>query len=141
VISVVVLFGASGVFAELQDALNTVWEVGEAGTRSDQRDSAAFVVHDGAGRFTVTSQRCINGADQFFGHVLPGIDSLAPCELYPFAITTLVFGLIYKVLPDVKIAWGDVLIEPSSPQCCFRSAGSCWDIWVTAVFNLRCSWF
>jgi len=52
VISVVVLFfGASGVFAELQDALNTVWEVQKPERGLINVIRSRFFVHDGAGRW------------------------------------------------------------------------------------------
>jgi membrane protein len=46
----------------------------------------------------------------YFGHLLPGIDFFWQFVnfILSFVITTLLFGLIYKVLPDVKIAWSDV---------------------------------
>lgn len=47
----------------------------------------------------------------FLGNLLPG---LFLWEIFNFvlgfAVTTLLFGLIFKTLPDVKITWGDVWI-------------------------------
>jgi len=64
------LFGASGVFAELQDALNTVWEV-QRSRNADQRDSKPLLSFTMVLALAFTDrvtrgQRCINGADQFF---------------------------------------------------------------------------
>jgi len=77
---IVLLFGASGIFAELQDALNTVWEVQPKPERGliNVIRSRFFVVLDGARRWLlllvslVTS--CWRNAGQF-GHLLPpGLD-------------------------------------------------------------------
>jgi membrane protein len=48
----------------------------------------------------------------YFSNLLPGLDFLWQIFnfILSFAITTFLFGLIFKVLPDVKIAWSDVLI-------------------------------
>ncbi len=119
-ISVVVLFfGASGVFAELQDALNTVWEVQakpERGLINVIRSRfLSFTMVLGVGFLLIVSlvaSAALTALINFFGHLLPGFDSVWHLAnfILSFAITTLVFGLIYKVLPDVKIAWSDVWI-------------------------------
>lgn len=120
IISVVVLlFGASGVFAELQDALNTVWEVQpkpELGLSNIIRSRfLSFTMVLGVG-FLLLVSLTINAAltvlVNFFGHLLPGIDFLWQVAnfILAFVVTTLLFGLIYKVLPNVEIAWSNVWI-------------------------------
>ena len=49
---------------------------------------------------------------QLFGDILPGqVYWLRTANfLFAFGIVTLLFAMIYKVLPDLDIAWGDVLI-------------------------------
>lgn len=120
IISVVVLlFGASGLFAQLQDALNTIWEVqpkpdrGLVGIIRDRFLSFTMVL--GVGFLLLVSlvmSAALTAVVDFFGHLLPGIGFLLQLTnfILSFAVTTLLFGLIYKVLPDVKIAWGDVWI-------------------------------
>ena len=48
----------------------------------------------------------------YFSNLLPGVDLLWQIVsfLLSFAITTVLFALIFKVLPDVKITWSDVAI-------------------------------
>ncbi len=114
---VVLLFGATGVFAELQDALNTVWEVqpkpglGAMGFIRNRFLSFAMVL--GIGFLLLVSlvlSAALAALSNYFGHLIPGIDFLWQLVnfILSFVITTLLFGLIYKVLPDVKIAWSDV---------------------------------
>lgn len=116
---VVLLFGASGVFAELQDALNTVWEVQakpERGIINVIRSRfLSFTMVLGVGFLLLVSlvfSAVLAGAINFIGNTLPGIAFLWQLANFviSFIITTVVFGLIYKILPDVKIAWSDVWI-------------------------------
>ncbi len=116
---VVLLFGASGLFAQLQDALNTIWEVqpkpgrGLVGIIRDRFLSFTMVL--GVGFLLLVSlvlSAVLAGVVNFLGDMLPGIGFLLQLANFvlSFAVTTLLFALIYKVLPDVKIAWGDVWI-------------------------------
>ncbi len=120
VISVVVLlFGASGVFAQLQDALNTIWEVqpdpkrGAVGFIRDRFLSFSMVL--GIGFLLLVSlllSAALTGVVTYLGHLFPVISSLLQVANFVlgFIVTTVLFGLIYKFLPDVKITWSDVLI-------------------------------
>lgn len=113
----VLLFGASGLFAQLQDSLNTIWEVqpkpgrGLIGILRDRFLSFTMVL--GVGFMLLVSLVLSAGLAavvNFFGNLFPVISGLLQFANFflSFAVTTLLFGLIYKVLPDVKIAWSDV---------------------------------
>ncbi len=125
---VFLLFGASGVFAQLQDSLNTIWEV------QPKPDRALFVVL--RDRFFSFAMVLVIGflllvsllltaglaaAVHFVGGLLPGFDFLwqALSLIVSFATITLLFALIYKVLPDVKITWSDVWIGASITSLLF----------------------
>ena len=116
---VVLLFGASGLFAQLQDALNTIWEVqpkpgrGVVGIIRDRFLSFTMVL--GVGFLLLVSlviSAVLSGMVNVLGNALPGLGFLWQIVNFvlAFAVTTVLFGLIYKVLPDVKIAWSDVWI-------------------------------
>lgn len=116
---VVLLFGASGLFAQLQDALNTIWEVQpkpELGLWAIIRARfLSFTMVLGVGFLLLVSlilSAGVAGLVNFFGHLLPGVSFLLQLTNFvlSFAVTTILFGLIYKVLPDAKIAWSDVWI-------------------------------
>ena len=111
------LFGASGVFGQLQDALNTIWEVrlkpggGILGFLRTRFLSFALV----AGVcFLLLVSLTIESLLQAFSHylqaMLPGgiVIALSIYLLFDLAIVTLLFALIFKYLPDVKIRWRDV---------------------------------
>ncbi|MCW5851091.1 MAG: YihY/virulence factor BrkB family protein [Anaerolineae bacterium] len=114
---VTLLLGASGVFGELQDALNTIWEVTEKPAKGIvsmlRKRFFSFGLVVGTG-FLLLVSMVITAGLQAFGKVLagfmPGGDLFL--EVLNFvislAVTTLLFALIYKVLPDAKIAWRDV---------------------------------
>ena len=120
IISVVVLlFGASGVFAQLQDALNTIWEVqpkpGLSIINIIRNRFLSFTMVLGVGFLLLVSliiSAALATAINFLSHLLPGADFLWQLAnfLLGFVVTTLLFGLIYKVLPEVEIAWSDVWI-------------------------------
>ncbi|WP_138499965.1 YihY/virulence factor BrkB family protein [Nostoc sp. PA-18-2419] len=120
IISVVVLLlGATGLFTELQDSLNTIWEVkpkpGQGVTNIIRLRFLSFAMIIGIGFLLLVSLVISTGLaalSAYFSNLLPGVDFLWKILNFviSFAITTFLFGLIFKVLPDVKIAWSDVLI-------------------------------
>ncbi|MGH8001772.1 MAG: YihY/virulence factor BrkB family protein [Brasilonema sp.] len=120
IISVVVLlFGATGLFNELQDALNTVWEVqpkpGRVMKNMVRQRVTSFAMVLAIGFLLLVSlviSGVLTALVAYFKNVVPGVGFIwQPVNfLLGFAITTLLFGLIFKVLPDVKITWNDVLI-------------------------------
>lgn len=116
---VTLLLGASGVFGELQDALNTIWEVTEKPGQGivhlirERFFSFSLVVGTG---FLLLVSMVITAALQAFGKILagfiPGGDLFLQILNFviSFAVTTLLFALLYKVVPDAEIAWRDVWI-------------------------------
>jgi membrane protein len=106
------LFSAGGVFSELQTALNKMWDVEP---------------RPGAGLGTWIKKRLLS-----LGMLLAvlfimlvslaistGINLLLPQDAAPWqwinslvslGVFTLIFALIYKILPDVTIAWRDVWV-------------------------------
>ncbi|MEO1620246.1 MAG: YihY/virulence factor BrkB family protein [Cyanobacteria bacterium J06632_3] len=114
------ILGASGLFIQLQDALNTVWNVvpkKDEGFWKLVRDRIlSFGMVLAIGFLLLVSLLLSAGlaaVSTLFGDsVLLGWDAgwqLLNVGL-SFGITTLLFALIYKVLPDVKISWSDVWI-------------------------------
>ena len=120
IISVVVLLvGATGLFTELQDSLNTIWEVkakpGRGVNNMIRLRFLSFAMVIGIGFLLLVSLVISTGLTalvKYFGNILPGVDFLWRIVNFvlSFSITTALFGLIFKVLPDVKITWNDVFI-------------------------------
>jgi len=113
------LFGASGVFGQLQDALNTVWGIkAKPGLGIWGFLRARFVSFTMVGGicFLLLVSLVIEALLKAFSHyvqtALPGGFGIALTIylLFDFAIVTLLFAMIFKFLPDAKIRWGDVWI-------------------------------
>ena len=115
----VLLFAASGVFAELQDAMDTIWEVvpkpgNRAAFRSLLRQRfLSFAMVLGIG-FLLLVSLVISAALAALEEAasrrasVPVIVWRASHGLVSFGVITVLFALIFKVLPDVKIHWRDV---------------------------------
>lgn len=122
VVGVVVLFfGASGVFGELQDSLNTIWEVaprpgrGVLGLVKDRFFSFTMVI---GVAFLLLVSLVISAALAAMGQWLStfaGVEWLwqGVNFVVSLAMITLLFALVFKVIPDVKIRWRDVWIGAS----------------------------
>jgi membrane protein len=113
------LFGASGVFGELQDAMDTIWKVqpkpgrGILGVIADRFLSFAMVLGIG---FLLLVSMILTSLVALVGGALttwlPGGEVIGHLmELgMSLAVVTLLFAMMFKILPDVKIAWNDVWI-------------------------------
>lgn len=111
----VLFFAASGVFAQLQDALNTIWGVqlrsGRPITQFISKRILSFAMVIGMGFFVILSLL-----------LSTTISTLSEWELAPdfpliwkylslaisLGLVTLLFALIFKFLPDAYVTWSDV---------------------------------
>ena len=116
---VILLVGASGVFAQLQEALNTVWDVklksGGSLWQFLRKRLLSFGMVLAIGFLLLVSlilSAILSGISNLEINLLPGWVSLF--RLLNLAISlgmiSLLFALIYKYLPDVKIRWQDVWV-------------------------------
>jgi membrane protein len=113
------LVGASGVFGQLQDALNAVWGVepkegrGFWGFIKDH--FLSFVAVLGTGFLLLVSlilSAALAAFGKWFGGLLPLPEAVLETLnfLLSFMVITGLFALIFKVLPDARIAWRDVWV-------------------------------
>jgi membrane protein len=129
IISVVVLlFGASWVFGGLQDALNTIWEVqpkpGRGVIAIIRSRFLSFTMVLVIGFLLLVSlviSAALTAVINFVGNALPGLHSGWQLVnfILSFVVIMLLFALIYKVLPDVKITWKDVWIGAAMTSLLF----------------------
>jgi membrane protein len=120
IISVIILlFGASGVFGQLQASLNTIWGVkpkpgrGVLGIIRDRLLSFGFTLV--VGFLLLVSLLLTAGialVADWVGGLMPGSEAVAQIlnVVFSLVMITLLFATIYKFLPDAKIAWRDVWI-------------------------------
>lgn len=114
--AVAMLFGATGVFAELQQALNTIWRVPaversfvESFFRARFR---SFTVVLGVGFLLLVSllvSVALSTVCGWVGECTAGFARVAE-SVVSFGITSALFGLIFKLLPDVRVSWRDVWV-------------------------------
>jgi membrane protein len=114
---VATLIGASGAFNELQDALNTIWKV-DTSTKSlwsvtvrQRFFSLGLVV--AAGFLLLTSlvvTAGLSAAERFVSNFLPlsAIVLESINFVFSFGMITILFGLIFKFIPETTIQWRDV---------------------------------
>jgi membrane protein len=116
---VTLLLGAIGVFNQLKDALNTAWDVqpkpGSGIKAFIMNNVLSFGMLLGVGFLLLVSlvvSAGLSALDEFTRGLLPGIEFVMQIIniVISFGIITALFALIYKFLPDAKIAWKDVWI-------------------------------
>jgi len=111
----VAAYGATGVFAELQDSMNTIWEVkpkplGIWGWLRARFFSFAtvlglaflFMVSTVGSALVIGLGNKMSHGNAIVAGVLTHVVSLV--------IMTVLFGLIFKLLPDAKMEWRDVIL-------------------------------
>ena len=113
----VALFGASGVFGQLQDALNTIWGVKPKPGRSLvsflRARFLSFAMVAGVCFLllvSLTASAVIIAVGGYLEHLLPGGTVLAWTIhlVLDIGIVTLLFAMIFKFLPDARLSWRDV---------------------------------
>jgi membrane protein len=109
------VFGSLGLFTELQDALNTIWEV-----RTKDGRGLWGIVRDRLLSFTMVLglaflllvslviSAALSATVQLFGEWRIGILGHLVNEIVSLVVITLMFAMIFRFLPDAKIKWGDV---------------------------------
>jgi len=111
------LFGLWGVFGELQDALNTIWGVTTAPGRGligvIKKRFWSFTMVVGIGFLLLVSLAAsawLAALGKFFSRLLPLPAAMMETAngLLSFVVITFMFAVIYKLLPDVRIAWRNV---------------------------------
>lgn len=115
---VALIIGATTVFGEIQESINIIWHVKPKPKKSwvklikDRLLSGSLIITLG---FLLLVSLLINGAllalSDHLKHFLPAIlvtffNSIN--VVISFVVITVLFGVIFKVLPDVKIGWKDV---------------------------------
>jgi len=121
ILGVIILFiGATGIFGEMQDSLNRIWGL-KTKTRKvwwklilDRLISFSMILSLG---FVLIVSLILNAIVAALSSKIIGISAgfggsvvLLMDNGISLLITALIFGTIFKVLPDAKIKWKDVLI-------------------------------
>jgi membrane protein len=114
---VMLLFGASGVFGELQQSMNAIWDIepkprhGLWAMVKDRFFSFTMVL--GTGFLLLVSLLISAGlaaVGEFFTGLLPGGEAVLQIIhfIVSLAVIAVLFALIFKYVPEAEITWGDV---------------------------------
>lgn len=127
--AVTMLIAATTVFGELQDSINIIWKVKAKPKRGwlklikNRLLSGSIIIGLG---FILIVSLIINGAlsalDSLLKKWMPDISIIIFNGLsivVSFVVLVLIFGVIYKVLPDAKIRWKDVRAGALFTACLF----------------------
>lgn len=116
---VTLLLGASGVFGQLQDALNAIWEVqprpGRGVLGAIRQRFFSFTMVLGSAFLLLVSLvvgAVIAGLGERLLHGREGVELLLQVfnAVVGLGVATVLFGLIFKVVPDVEVRWRDVWV-------------------------------
>ena len=113
---IMLLIGASGLFAQLKDALNTIWNVEKraaSGIKAFIKErflSMAMVL--GIGfllLITLVFDAAISAMGPMLERLVGGEAIMHVIQLaLSFVVATVLFACIFRILPDLTIAWHDV---------------------------------
>ncbi len=119
---IVGLFGASGVFGQLQDALNTIWGVkakpGAGLWVFFRARFLSFAMVAGVCFLllvSLTVESVLRGLSSYLQNLLPG-GHIVAIILFLFldvGVVIVLFAMIFRFLPDIKIGWRDVWVGAS----------------------------
>src|SRR5206468_3189526 len=113
------LFGASGVFGQLQDALNTIWAVKAKPSRGVwgflRARFLSFAMVAGVCFLLLVSlviEALLKGFSHYIRAAFPGGLTLAVSIyfVFDFAVVVALFAMIFKILPDVRTRWRDIWV-------------------------------
>ncbi len=115
----ILLFSATGVFGQLKDAMNTIWEIelvpgrGVVGFLKDRFLSFSMVL--GTGFLLLVSlvlSSWLTAMNDYLGARLPvpGIFWQVVGALVSLLMITVLFAMIFRILPDAEIEYRDVWI-------------------------------
>lgn len=130
IIGAITLFiGATSIFVEIQDSINSIWKVKAKPKRGwlklikDRLLSSSLIVGLG---FLLIVSLMVNGAllalSEWLKNYFPNVTLIIfqmVNIIVSFIVITTLFGVIFKALPDAKIAWKDVRSGAFFTACLF----------------------
>lgn len=127
--SVTLVIGATSIFGEIQDSINLIWKVkakpqkGWLKLVKDRLLSGSIIIGLG---FLLIVTLIVNGVLVALNDILKSYFPDFTIVLFnginivvSFLVITVLFGVIFKVLPDAKIAWKDVRAGAFFTACLF----------------------
>jgi len=116
---ITLIIGATSVFAEIQDSINSIWGLKpkpkKGWLKFLQNRLLSFSIVVGLGFLLLVSLSVTAIIESLSDHLKARFPHITVITFYiinlivTFIVITLLFGAIFKVLPDAKIKWKDVL--------------------------------
>ncbi|GAB3421645.1 hypothetical protein GCM10027516_19010 [Niabella aquatica] len=135
------IIGATAVFLEIQDSINTIWKVkakprkGIAGLLTNRLKSFSLIISLG---FLLLVSLILNN---ILGSIQTRFQDLIPLQsgwlffvlnnVLTFAVITFLFAVIFKVLPDVIIRWKPAFIGAAFTTLLFAIGKFLIDLYIT----------
>ncbi|WP_346238101.1 YihY/virulence factor BrkB family protein [Niabella insulamsoli] len=135
------IIGATAVFLEIQDSLNTIWKVkakprkGIMGLLTNRLKSFSLIISLG---FLLLVSLILNS---ILGSVQTRLQDLVPVEsgwlfiilnnVLTFSVITFLFAIIFKVLPDVIIKWKPAFVGAAFTTVLFGIGKLLIDLYIT----------
>jgi membrane protein len=123
----VLLFSALGVVVQLKDAFNTVWEVDQTKISGAWQFIRTYLISlaavIGVGFLLLISlafTTALSAAGQYLGAQLPQILLQASGSVISFAVITVMFAVMFKLLPDTEVRWRDVWLGAALTAALFE---------------------
>ncbi len=117
---ITIIFGATGVFVQLQQTLNQIWGVKQKPNNGffvmlkNRLFSFGLIISIG---FLLLISLAVSSVLAAFSHWLEAVFSEGIAYLFfilefiiSFTVISVLFSLMFKVLPDVKMRWRNVLV-------------------------------
>jgi len=123
-----VSWGSTRLFTYIQHALNKIWHVPSASSNRVKRliknRLLSFLMVLGIGLFVLiflAASTLLTAVSRFFSPLftIPSYLELVNFAL-SFVVTTVLFAVVYKILPNAKIAWGDVWVGAVATSLLFN---------------------
>ncbi|RZJ67132.1 MAG: YihY/virulence factor BrkB family protein [Flavobacterium sp.] len=127
--AITLIIGATTVFGEMQDSINMIWKVKAKPKRGwvkllkDRLLSGSIIISLG---FLMIVSLLVDGVMLALNDLLKGYFPNTAILVFnvlniaiSFGVMTVLFGVIFKVLPDAKIAWKDVRMGAFFTACLF----------------------
>jgi len=140
---ITLIIGATTVFGEIQDSINMIWKVkakpkkGWVKMLKDRLLSGSIIVGLG---FLLIVSLIINGAlaalNNFLKSMFPDFTLILiniANIVISFGVITVLFGVIFKVLPDAKIKWKHVRAGAFFTACLFMLGRYIIGIYITTT--------
>jgi membrane protein len=140
IVFVGLLFGAAGLFGQIQDALNTIWDVpsrpwrGVKGLVQDRVPSLVMVF--GAACLLIISL-ALSAILSAFNHLLIDFAPELAANLHvinllmSFGVIAVIFAMTYKIVPDASIAWRDVWLGALTASLLFAMGRFALELYLT----------